>query len=184
MIFRFDAGRLSLDLLMTRGARGTNTPRELLVEPADLDRWIAKASIERSDFRCTAADLARIRELREAIDHTVRKTVHGEQPERFATDRLARVSAGPSPTPPTFTLVDGRARATGERVCNGSELETLLARDAINLLASSSLERVGVCAGENCCALFLNTGRERVWCSSELCGNRARVAAHRSRSQT
>ncbi|MCZ0972623.1 CGNR zinc finger domain-containing protein [Streptomyces albulus] len=40
------------------------------------------------------------------------------------------------------------------------------------------------CAGEGCALVYLDTsrGRRRRWCSSEVCGNRARVARHRRRA--
>ncbi|MBI0300732.1 CGNR zinc finger domain-containing protein, partial [Streptomyces sp. PRKS01-29] len=59
-----------------------------------------------------------------------------------------------------------------------------IARDAVQLLtdpvARGQLRR---CAGETCSMLYLDTsrGRRRRWCSSEVCGNRERVARHRRR---
>jgi predicted RNA-binding Zn ribbon-like protein len=41
-----------------------------------------------------------------------------------------------------------------------------------------------VCAADDCRMLYLaRDGRERRWCSSERCGNRSRVAAHRARAR-
>ncbi|MCT9144281.1 CGNR zinc finger domain-containing protein, partial [Streptomyces violarus] len=40
------------------------------------------------------------------------------------------------------------------------------------------------CEGDNCPIVYLDTsrGRRRRWCSSEVCGNRERVARHRRRA--
>jgi predicted RNA-binding Zn ribbon-like protein len=60
-----------------------------------------------------------------------------------------------------------------------------VARDAVDLLtdpvARAALRQ---CAGDNCPIVYLDTsrGRRRRWCSSEVCGNRERVARHRRRA--
>ncbi|PWS52238.1 hypothetical protein DLE01_06550, partial [Streptomyces sp. FT05W] len=57
-------------------------------------------------------------------------------------------------------------------------------RDAVDLLtdpvARAALRR---CQGDACRRLYLDTSRgmRRRWCSSEVCGNRERVARHRRR---
>jgi predicted RNA-binding Zn ribbon-like protein len=64
-------------------------------------------------------------------------------------------------------------------------LLAIVARDAVDLftdpVARSRLRR---CAGEDCTLVYLDTsrGRRRQWCSSEVCGNRERVARHRRRT--
>ncbi|MDG4860597.1 CGNR zinc finger domain-containing protein, partial [Streptomyces sp. T-3] len=44
--------------------------------------------------------------------------------------------------------------------------------------------RIRQCEGDNCPIIYLDTsrGRRRRWCSSEICGNRERVARHRRRA--
>ncbi|MEV7129054.1 CGNR zinc finger domain-containing protein [Streptomyces sp. NPDC093260] len=64
-------------------------------------------------------------------------------------------------------------------------LLAVVARDAVELLtdpvARSALRE---CAGDDCPIVYLDTsrGRRRRWCSSEVCGNRERVARHRRRT--
>ncbi|WP_181798736.1 CGNR zinc finger domain-containing protein, partial [Streptomyces sp. WELS2] len=64
-------------------------------------------------------------------------------------------------------------------------LLAVVARDAVELLtdpvARASVRR---CAGDECPLVYLDTsrGRRRRWCSSEVCGNRERVARHRRRA--
>jgi predicted RNA-binding Zn ribbon-like protein len=59
-----------------------------------------------------------------------------------------------------------------------------IAADAI-LQLSREPERLGRCAREDCGALILSRSRSepRRWCSMELCGNRAKVAAYRARAK-
>lgn len=60
-----------------------------------------------------------------------------------------------------------------------------LARDAVELL-TDPVARAGLrqCEGDNCPILYVDTsrGHRRRWCSSEVCGNRERVARHRRRA--
>ncbi|GAA2162718.1 CGNR zinc finger domain-containing protein [Actinomadura napierensis] len=59
----------------------------------------------------------------------------------------------------------------------------VLARDALDLVASTALARVRACAGDRCGALFLDTSRPgtRRWCSMNTCGNRAKKDALHAR---
>ncbi|MGB8941747.1 MAG: CGNR zinc finger domain-containing protein, partial [Streptomyces sp.] len=64
-------------------------------------------------------------------------------------------------------------------------LLAVVARDAVDLLtdpAARALMRQ--CEGDTCPIVYLDTsrGRRRRWCSSEVCGNRERVARHRRRA--
>ena len=64
-------------------------------------------------------------------------------------------------------------------------LLAVVARDAVELLtdpvARAALRQ---CAGDNCPIVYvdMSRGRRRRWCSSEVCGNRERVARHRRRA--
>lgn len=53
----------------------------------------------------------------------------------------------------------------------------LVARSAGDLLTSPNLERVGVCQGDTCGWLFLDTSKNhsRRWCDMNDCGNRAKA---------
>lgn len=53
------------------------------------------------------------------------------------------------------------------------------ARSAIDVLANPiELERLRRCANPNCSMLFVHGDNRRVWCTPNICGNRARVARH------
>ncbi len=59
-----------------------------------------------------------------------------------------------------------------------------VARDTVELLTDpAALARLRRCEGDHCRRVYLDTsrGRRRRWCSSEVCGNRERVARHRRR---
>lgn len=64
-------------------------------------------------------------------------------------------------------------------------LLSAVARDVVELLTDPvALAGLRRCEGDNCRRLYLDTsrGRRRRWCSSEVCGNRERVARHRRRA--
>lgn len=58
-----------------------------------------------------------------------------------------------------------------------------VARSAMELLLDADLSRLGECDSDTCGFLFLDTTRNksRRWCDTRVCGNRARVRAHRRR---
>ncbi|WP_131737743.1 CGNR zinc finger domain-containing protein [Actinomadura roseirufa] len=60
----------------------------------------------------------------------------------------------------------------------------LVARDALDLVASAALGRVRTCAGSDCRALFVDDSRPgtRRWCSMNTCGNKAKKEALRERT--
>jgi predicted RNA-binding Zn ribbon-like protein len=58
-----------------------------------------------------------------------------------------------------------------------------VARSAADLLTSSDLSALRLCAAESCAWLFLDTSRNgsRRWCSMRTCGNRAKARRHHAR---
>ncbi len=60
-------------------------------------------------------------------------------------------------------------------------LASLVALDALQLLASGELTTLRRCANPDCVLLFLAENERRKWCSMRLCGNRAKVARHQAR---
>ena len=58
-----------------------------------------------------------------------------------------------------------------------------VARSAAELLTSSDLSALRVCASETCAWLFLDTSRNgsRRWCNMRTCGNRAKARRHHAR---
>lgn len=178
---RFDSGRICLDLL------ATTHPEERLDSVERLRAWITGAGLVPTGTPLTEANaewLSAFRELRGHIGQLVR----GELAGLPADGALAWVNATARQAPPAPCAVrteDGalvrRLRALPER----GELLAAVAREAIELLtdpgARASLRQ---CEGDNCPIVYLDTsrGRRRRWCSSEVCGNRERVARHRRRA--
>lgn len=176
--FRF-GGRLSLDLTWTLRYR-TVQPTELLVEPVDLRRWLAAVGLP-APAHPTAGDLEAARALREAIHAAASAVVDGGA---IATnDRRLINGAAARPTPVPMLDADGYAR---DRVPTGGKVQAALsvvARDAVDLLALAGDGRMRRCAGPRCSLLFRDDSRPgtRRWCSTERCGNRVHTRTYRSR---
>ncbi len=185
---RFDTGRVCLDLL------ATTHPVERLDSVAVLRAWIAGSGLVPPgtslahadaswpaafrDLRCQTARLVRARALRGP----------GPAPGGPYDLALARVNDLARAAPPAPRAVRGDDGAlvrelTAPPEC--AELLGALARDVVDLLtdpvARASLRQ---CAGDSCPIVYVDTsrGRRRRWCSSEICGNRERVARHRRRA--
>ncbi|MET8827398.1 CGNR zinc finger domain-containing protein [Streptomyces sp. NPDC004610] len=180
---RFDTGRLSLDLL------ATTHPAERLGSLADLRAWITGSGLVPSGTPLTHADAAwpaAFRELRAHLDALIRSRLTPGPRTAAASlirvNALARAAAPPAPRAVRAADGDLVRELAGPPEC--AELLAALARDAVELLTDPvACAGLRQCAGDNCPVVYLDTsrGRRRRWCSSEVCGNRERVARHRRR---
>ncbi|MFD9037986.1 CGNR zinc finger domain-containing protein [Streptomyces bottropensis] len=190
---RFDCGHLCLDFL------ATTHPEEQLDSPDGLRTWITAARLVPDDTPLTHITphwLVDFRELRGHIGQLVRDDpdrAPAPAPDRAPDPRpfdlsLARVNdlaCAPVPAPRAVRTDDGTLTRALDHTPDRAALLALIARDTVELLtdpvARTALRR---CAGDNCPIVYVDTsrGRRRRWCSSEICGNRERVARHRRRA--
>ncbi|MZE77955.1 CGNR zinc finger domain-containing protein [Streptomyces xinghaiensis] len=208
---RFDTGRLCLDLVATaagppRGPGERVEPAELLDGPERLGVWLVRSGLV-PPGTALAADhdwLDRFRELRELLRRLVRAQLDAQSdgapadpagtpgPGPALTSSLGsdldRLNALAAPAPCVIRAVPGRDGTLVRALAGGPGCAALLsdvARDAIRLLTDPVARgRLRECEGDSCSRVYLDTsrGRRRRWCSSEICGNRERVARHRRRS--
>ncbi|MFI0811372.1 CGNR zinc finger domain-containing protein [Streptomyces echinatus] len=180
---RFDAGRVCLDLL------GTTHPGERLDGVEALCAWIGGAGLVPAGTPLEHADgswLADFRELRGHVGSLVRD-MRGAQTPAYgrALGHVNETARTATPAPLAVRAADGglvRELAAPPRC---AALLAVVARDAVELL-TDPVARAAVreCEGDNCPLVYVDTsrGRRRRWCSSEVCGNRERVARHRRRA--
>jgi predicted RNA-binding Zn ribbon-like protein len=175
--FRFDAGRISLDLMATLGLRCG----ELLPDPPALGAWLAAAGLSERRGAVTADELALARALRAALFGLVGVVLHGGDPSAEHVRALNASASVPAPSPAVAVAAGAFERRRREPEV--AEALGIVARDAIELLTGPERAYVRECAAEDCSGIYLDTsrGHRRRWCSSVSCGNRARVAAHRAR---
>jgi predicted RNA-binding Zn ribbon-like protein len=180
---RFDAGRICLDLL------ATTHPEERLDSLEPLRAWIVGCGLVPAGTPLAHADAAWLvgfRELRGQIGQLVRVEFAADgRPYDLALARVNEIARTPPPAPRAVRGEDGTLvrELAGPPAC--AALLAAVARDAVELL-TDPVARAAIrqCEGDSCPIVYLDTsrGRRRRWCSSEVCGNRERVARHRRRA--
>ncbi len=177
--FKFRAGHVALDLPCTMAARLKPAPRELLVHPGDLARWLVAAEMTDASPEVTKADLTLARALRESIYSLALAHIERNALPDEVRRKLNRLAAGAAAVPQLGK--DGRIHLAGKT----QALLASIARDAVILFGSDLGARLRQCEGESCALLFLDTSRsgDRRWCSMSGCGNNAKVADFRRRQR-
>jgi predicted RNA-binding Zn ribbon-like protein len=181
---RFDSGRICLDLVAT----GVQTPRG--IEQLDcgerLTDWLAGAGLVPPDTAPPADPgwLSGFIELREYVRQLVRAEIAG-RPADTALDRVNAYASGSPPALKAVRHADGTLVRAFAAAPHRDALLAAVARDAVDLLTDPAARALlRQCEGDSCARVYLDTsrGRRRRWCSSEVCGNRERVARHRRRA--
>ena len=187
------AGHLAIDFVNSRATPG-GVVIDWLRDTESMLGWMASLSIfpetalrelQRSVAPVELEEVAKeMRELRELVRGQL------SQPARLRThariwralnDVLARGSA--------FDVLckddRGPRLATQERLLQPDQLLVPIAKAIARLIVEEDLDRLHACEGPGCSLWFLDltkSGRRR-FCSASACGNRAKVAAFRSRQR-
>jgi predicted RNA-binding Zn ribbon-like protein len=180
--FRLHHGRLSLSFAGTVGDRGS-LQTERLESPQALAAWFKAANIAPSSVSIKPAAYQRALRLREAIARAAEALVRRAKPARddivlindVAQRNSSRITLDPDTLTPVDAVRDPVAAALGR-----------IARDAIELLGDAGERaRLRTCGLPSCGSIFLTPAgrRERRWCSMARCGNRAKAATFRDRTQ-
>lgn len=177
MAFDFIAGRPVLDFLPTLAARGTVDEEKLRTEQ-DLADWSVESGLVDVAPEVTPADLERARVLREALFRLVAALIEERAPD--AADRTF-VNAAAAAPPPVLRLADDGLH----RVGGVNAVLAALARDCLDLHASSDRASLHWCADQTCTRPFIDRsrGQRRRWCGMKGCGDRAKSAAYRRRQR-
>ncbi len=180
---RFRTGRPCLDLVHT-GGEGALARWEIVNDPDDLGRLLG-VILGLPALPANDADLAAMRPLRAALTRIAYGHAEASRPpipiDPPRPDDIDAVNAAAA-LPPLVPALRPDGSATLVAASAAAALSTV-ARDAVDLFGGPLARRIRVCAADNCGLLLLDTSRsgQRRWCSMEVCGNRAKVRAHRSR---
>ncbi|MBY8344602.1 ABATE domain-containing protein [Streptomyces spinosirectus] len=181
---RFDAGRICLDLL------ATTHPEERFDSLDVLRAWITAAGLAPLGTPLAHADaswLVAFRELRGHVGELVASRIAAEPRPSYdiALARVNEIARVAPPAPRAARAQDGSLVRELAAPPECAQLLGAIARDAVELL-TDPVARAGLrqCEGDNCPIIYVDSsrGRRRRWCSSEVCGNRERVARHRRRA--
>ncbi|WP_328496039.1 ABATE domain-containing protein [Streptomyces sp. NBC_00414] len=180
---RFDSGRICLDLL------ATTHPEERLDSAEPLRAWITGSGLVPAGTPLASVDsswIVSFRELRGQIGQLVRgEPSRDSRPFDIALTRVNELARAATPVPLAVWDAGG---SLVRALCSPPTCAALLAavaRDTVELLTDPAARAsIRQCEGDNCPIVYLDTsrGRRRRWCSSEVCGNRERVARHRRRA--
>src|SRR3954447_16791358 len=175
-MIRLIGGRLSLDFANTVDWSEDAEPvapeaTDALTTPERLAGWGERMDLLAGGKAVDEAELARARELRDAVYRVFAAGAEGGAPEGRDLEAVRRshaegVGAG------ELTATDGGWRLTWP-AADPRRIRWAVAADAVELLADPA--RVRRCPGHRCGWLFFDTTGRRRWCSMELCGARAKM---------
>lgn len=177
--FRSGYGAAWLDLLATLSNRyKPQSMTEYLLDPGALRAWLAEHDLQPTGA-VTDSDLARTRELREALHRAALAVLASCGPA--ASDARLMDAALEADRPLRVRRTVDALRVA--RPVSVDEALARLTRQAVTDLAGPQRASLRACGDDTCAGVFLDpTGRRR-WCSDELCGVRVRVREHRARAR-
>jgi predicted RNA-binding Zn ribbon-like protein len=177
----FLAGNLGLDLCNSVAGRFEPGPRDRLASPEGFQAWAAARGLPAGD-RPDEAGLARIRALRDALHRLGDARARGEP---LPAEAVAVLDAAwtEAQAAKRVVLEGGRVAVTDETRQDWRRLYHRIVEDAVRLFGGDGLDRLKLCAGENCGWLFLDhsKNRSRRWCTMADCGTLTKVRRFRAR---
>jgi predicted RNA-binding Zn ribbon-like protein len=170
---------LAVDLVNTY-----NAVRDVdhLPDPGTLERWL-KAHDRTPPDRITRRDVAQVRDLRTRL-----RTIFEDDDRQSAAARINSLLEE-SRALPRLSNHDGsdwHLHYTSPGAPPADELGAVTAMGLAVLMSDGRWDRIHVCEGDRCLDVFVDRSRNRSrrFCSPEVCGNRASVAAFRERARS
>jgi predicted RNA-binding Zn ribbon-like protein len=187
--FLFVGNHPALDFLNTRPVLSGEEPTELLPDFAALLRWFRAANMlgsrEASELwrQCGESERARraldsLHRLRESFRKEILKYEAGGHVHRATIEEINKLMAS---HPMRTKLIIAEEGFRNEAHCDPREPEDLLGPVAYSIAALfADRDRTKIRKCSNCVLHFYDTSKKgtRRWCSMQMCGNRAKVAAY------
>ncbi|AJY75474.1 CGNR zinc finger domain-containing protein [Paenibacillus beijingensis] len=183
--FRFVSNSLSLNLVNTEENR-RGKRHDLLVTEQQVDDWLEHMFSEqvmhteqfsqRNHF--SQESVSALRELRGLLRKGFQDIADGQQAdEQWIHSLESYIHHAPF----TFAIKENKLLPIpcGPDV---NALLSLVAYDALELLAGGKLATLHRCSNPKCLWMYLDATGKRKWCSMKICGNRMKVARHQLRS--
>jgi predicted RNA-binding Zn ribbon-like protein len=173
-------------------------PSDHVAEPAALLAWLKENGLltergrvmEAQRLRRDPAEaqrrLERFRYLR-ALVHAIAERVNdGHRPTREQIRDLNHILRHGLHYHQLVSDADGNRYSVAQVGDHLDQARATIASSLANFLAQDDPNRLRTCANDGCREVFIDrspTGRRR-WCDMRVCGNRAKVARHRSRARS
>ena len=180
---QFFGGRVCLDFGNTLDWRTSADPQELIPDYAALLRWSGRGTLSASAItrlRTSSAEHEAMARSVLADGYSLRAEIWKAADALRAGDAadLKTVNRMLSALPPQPKLVPHAKSYVHD--LRGNQLQEPLwpvLWSLTALLASNDAARIGCCQAEGCGWFFVDESpnRTRLWCSSEVCGNRERA---------
>ena len=131
----------------------------------------------------TEADLAATRQARAALRELAVARVQGRTPHPQSLDVVNTLIANAGRSSRHIVVPDAFEPGRLRRQLPDTEAAlNLMMAEAVDLLAGPEAMHLNYCEDESCRLVYFDAGRRR-WCSTQGCGTRARVRAHRARQR-
>ena len=186
----FISGSLWLDFVNTV-LPGASGPVDLIGTPQRLLAWLQQAQSTNASqmLSLTKAQSNAVHKEAIALREAFRQLAKAPKIGAHSTDAAARINHILSGQSGCFQLSRASGRFRREFVQGLAEPRTVLleiAEAAAGFLIDGDPDLLKKCASPICVLLFYDTTKNhsRLFCSSEVCGNRAKVAAHYRRRKT
>lgn len=169
---------LAVDLVNTR-MRSRGADLDLLGTTRALNAWL-KAQNRRIAWsgRALASDLRAVLALREVLDALLRAHCEARRPAAETVQTFNRALGLQNPRAQLAWPASGPRAAPPAAASRCKTLLHQLALDALEVLTGPQAGLLRKCANPDCVLLFVANNPRRRWCSSAVCGNRARVSRH------
>lgn len=158
--------------------------RDELTEPAALAAFLKQHKLGLSLSQAPSdGDLAQVKKLRATLRQVF------ESPDADSAGQILNGLLAKSGARPELTNHDGQDwhlhyTPTGTPIAPRVAAETAMALSVV--IADEGFDRLRTCEGDRCIDVFVDASRNRSrrFCSPQVCGNRASVAAYRARQKT
>ncbi|ATY84519.1 hypothetical protein CVV65_05740 [Kyrpidia spormannii] len=183
--FPLISGHLSLDLVNTEVVR-RGVRHDLLVTSEDLVHWVEKMEQVGSLDPAVLPEgydspeaLSRLRTVRNWLRKNFEEIADGGNPSDGLKDSLEGLIER---SPFSYRII-GTSLVPVPMGSPADALASLVALDALRLLAGGDLRTLHRCANPDCVLLYMDATGRRKWCSMKICGNRAKVARHQAQAK-
>ncbi|MGX9935749.1 CGNR zinc finger domain-containing protein [Advenella kashmirensis] len=149
-------------------------PIERIPTPQRLIDWLAVYGL--AVQTCTTAQFNRARELREAIHAAATAAAIGSAPPASAVQIINDCSA--QGRAPAFLTPECKRQWKLGSASSVEDALSVIAADAISILAGERDGKLALCASPSCQAAFFDTSQSRTrrWCDMGTCGNKEKKA--------